>query len=123
VKANGLADAARGISEADAESIQSYEQRMPVFNLGIIVVALITLTILIELHLRSQSQTQRTAFCLVGGRSSAAPDVMFDPSEVREILGLVLEQVRSGAEEEINDDAGFGEADNDDESEDERARH
>ena len=46
---------------------------------------------------------------------SAASDVMFDPSEVREILGLVLEQVRLSAEEQIND----GEADNDDESEDE----
>jgi hypothetical protein len=30
---------------------------------------------------------------------SAAPDVMFDPSEVRGILELVLEQVRSSAEE------------------------
>jgi hypothetical protein len=46
---------------------------------------------------------------------SATSDVMFDPSEVREILGLVLEQVRLSAEEQIND----GEADNDDESEDE----
>jgi hypothetical protein len=50
---------------------------------------------------------------------SGAADVMFDPSEVREILGLVLEQVRSSAEEEINEDAGYGEADNNDESEDE----
>jgi hypothetical protein len=44
---------------------------------------------------------------------------MFDPSEVREILGLVLEQVRSSAEEKINEDAGYGEAGNNDESEDE----
>jgi len=48
VKANGLAGAARGISEGDAESIQSYERRMRVFNLGVIAVALIILTILIE---------------------------------------------------------------------------
>jgi hypothetical protein len=41
---------------------------------------------------------------------SAAPDVMFDPSEVREILGLVLEQLRSCAEEEMNKDTD--EADN-----------
>ena len=40
-------------------------------------------------------------------------------SEVREILGLVLEQVRSGAEEEINEDAAYGEADNDEDSQDE----
>jgi hypothetical protein len=44
---------------------------------------------------------------------SGAPNVMFDPSEVREILGLVLEQVRSSGEEEINGDDGYGEADND----------
>jgi hypothetical protein len=44
---------------------------------------------------------------------------MFDPSEVREILGLVLEQVRLSAEGEINEGAGYGEADDDDESEDE----
>jgi hypothetical protein len=48
VKANGLAGAARGISEAGAESIQSYDRRMRIFNLGIIVIALIILTILIE---------------------------------------------------------------------------
>jgi len=48
---------------------------------------------------------------------SRAPDVMFDPWEVREILGLVLEQVRSSSAEEINEDARYGEADNDDESE------
>jgi hypothetical protein len=34
VKANGLAGAARGISEAGAESVQSYERRMRIFNLG-----------------------------------------------------------------------------------------
>jgi len=44
---------------------------------------------------------------------SAAPDVMFDPSEVWEILGLVLEQVRSSAEEEMNEDADYREADDD----------
>jgi hypothetical protein len=48
---------------------------------------------------------------------SEASNVIFDPSEAREILGLILEQVRSSAEEEINEDAGYGEADNDDESE------
>ena len=48
VKANGLAGAARRISEAGGESIQSYERRMRVLNLGVIVVALIVLTILIE---------------------------------------------------------------------------
>jgi len=47
VKANGLAGAARWISEAGEDSIQSYERRMGVFNLGVIVVALIVLTILI----------------------------------------------------------------------------
>jgi len=44
---------------------------------------------------------------------NGARDVMFDPSEVREILGLVLAQVRSSAEEQINEDADYGEADND----------
>jgi len=48
VKANGLADAARRISEVHGESIRLYERRMRVFNLGVIVVALIILTILIE---------------------------------------------------------------------------
>jgi hypothetical protein len=48
---------------------------------------------------------------------SGAPDVMFDSSEVREILGLVLEQARSSAEEEINEDAADDEADNDEDSE------
>jgi hypothetical protein len=47
VKASGLAGAARRISEAGGDSIQSYERRMRVFNLGVIVVALIVLTILI----------------------------------------------------------------------------
>ena len=46
-EANGLAGAARGIS-AGAESILSYERRMRVFNLGVIVVALIALTIVIH---------------------------------------------------------------------------
>jgi hypothetical protein len=50
---------------------------------------------------------------------SGAPDVMFDPSEVREILGLVLEQVRSRAAEEIDEDVGDDEADNDEDSQDE----
>ena len=48
VKAHGLADAAREISPAGGESVQSYEGRMRVFNLGVVVVALIVLTILIE---------------------------------------------------------------------------
>jgi hypothetical protein len=48
VKANGLAGAARGISEAGGQSIQAYERRMRVFNLGVILVALIVLMILIE---------------------------------------------------------------------------
>jgi hypothetical protein len=48
VKANGLAGAARRISEAGGVSVQSYERRMRVFNLGVTVVALIVLTILIE---------------------------------------------------------------------------
>ena len=46
VKANGLGDTKR-ISESGAESLQSYERRMRVFNLAIIVVALMVLTILI----------------------------------------------------------------------------
>jgi hypothetical protein len=50
---------------------------------------------------------------------SGAPDVTFDPSEVREILGLVLEQVRLRAEEEIDEDVGDDEADNDEGSQDE----
>ena len=40
VKANGLAGAARRISEAGGVSVQSYERRMRVFNLGVVVVAL-----------------------------------------------------------------------------------
>jgi hypothetical protein len=47
-EANGLAGEGRRISEAGGDRIQSYERRMRVFNLGIIVVALIALTILIE---------------------------------------------------------------------------
>ena len=46
LKANGLAGAARRISEAGGESIQSYERRMRVLNF--IVVALIVPTILME---------------------------------------------------------------------------
>jgi len=48
VKANGLAGAARRISETGGDSVQSYERRMRVFNLGVLAVALIILTILIE---------------------------------------------------------------------------
>jgi hypothetical protein len=48
VKANGLAGAVKRISETGGDSMQSYERRMRVFNLGVIVVALIVLTILIE---------------------------------------------------------------------------
>ena len=48
VKANGLAGDTKRISETPRESIESYERRMRVFNLGVIVVALIVLTILIE---------------------------------------------------------------------------
>jgi hypothetical protein len=43
VKAKGLAGSARRISEGGR--IQSYEGRMRVFELGVIVAALITLTI------------------------------------------------------------------------------
>ena len=46
MKANGLASAARRISEAGGDSIQSYERPMLVYNLGVVVVALIVLTIL-----------------------------------------------------------------------------
>jgi hypothetical protein len=46
---------------------------------------------------------------------SAASDVMFDPSEVREILALVLEQVRWPAEEQNNLEGDDGGIDNDDE--------
>jgi hypothetical protein len=45
---------------------------------------------------------------------SGAADVMFDPSEVREILGLVLEQVRC-AEEQNNFENDDGATANDDE--------
>ena len=47
VKANGLAGDTKRISEGGAESLQSYERRMRVFNLEVIVIALIVLTILI----------------------------------------------------------------------------
>jgi hypothetical protein len=47
MKANGIAGATRRISETAGDSVQSYERRMRVFNLGVIVVALIVLTILI----------------------------------------------------------------------------
>ena len=46
---------------------------------------------------------------------SRAPDVMFGASEVREILGLVLEQVRWSAEEQNNLQSDNGGADNEDE--------
>jgi hypothetical protein len=46
VKAHGLGDTKR-ISESGAESQQSYERRMRVFNLEVIVIALIVLTILV----------------------------------------------------------------------------
>jgi hypothetical protein len=45
---------------------------------------------------------------------SGAPDVMFEPSEVREILGLVLEQVRWSAEEQNNLQSDDGATANDD---------
>jgi hypothetical protein len=47
VKANGLAGDTRRISETTRESIESYERRMRIFNLAIVVVALMVLTILI----------------------------------------------------------------------------
>jgi len=47
VKANGLAADAKRISEMPRESIESYERRMRASNLGIIVVALMALTILV----------------------------------------------------------------------------
>jgi hypothetical protein len=47
VKASGLAGAAKRLSESGTESLQSYERRMRVFNLEVIVIALIVLTILI----------------------------------------------------------------------------
>jgi hypothetical protein len=47
VKAKGLAGLAKRISKGGRERIQSYEGRMWVFELGVIVVALIALTILI----------------------------------------------------------------------------
>jgi hypothetical protein len=46
---------------------------------------------------------------------NAASDVMFEPSEVREILGPVLEQVRWSTEERNNLQNDNGAADNDDE--------
>jgi hypothetical protein len=47
---------------------------------------------------------------------SGAADVMFDPSEVREILGLVLEQVRLSGEEQNNLESDDGGIDKDDEN-------
>jgi hypothetical protein len=47
VKANELAVSPRRISEGGGKSIQSYEGRMGVFDWGIIVIALIALTIVI----------------------------------------------------------------------------
>jgi hypothetical protein len=46
---------------------------------------------------------------------SGAADVLFDPSEVREILGLVLEQVRWSAEEQNNFENDDGATANDNE--------
>jgi hypothetical protein len=47
VNASGLAGDAKRISEAGGDSLLSYERRMRVFNLEVIVVVLIVLTILI----------------------------------------------------------------------------
>ena len=47
VKASGLAGNKERISETGGESVASYERRMRAFNLGIIVVALMVLTILV----------------------------------------------------------------------------
>jgi hypothetical protein len=47
VKANGQAGDTKRISETVRESIKSYERRMRVFNLEIVVVALMVLAILI----------------------------------------------------------------------------
>jgi predicted nucleic acid-binding Zn ribbon protein len=47
VKARGLAGDAKRVSETAQESIESYERRMRVFNLEIVVVALMILTILL----------------------------------------------------------------------------
>src|SRR5262249_3542234 len=72
------------------------------------------------LHLSSPRQTRKNSLLSrCRAIESGASDVMFDPSEVREILGLVLEQVRWSAEEEINDDSDDGKADNDNDRPDE----
>jgi hypothetical protein len=68
---------------------------------------------------KSKSDAKNSLLSRCRAIERGAPDVMFDPSEVREILGLVLEQVRSSAEEEINKDADYREADTDEESEEE----
>src|SRR5262249_45737762 len=68
---------------------------------------------------KSKSDPKNSLLSRCRAIERGAPDVMFDPSEVREILGLVLEQVRSSAEEEINEDADYREADTDEESEEE----
>jgi hypothetical protein len=47
---------------------------------------------------------------------NGAADVMFDPLEVREILGRVLEQVHWSREEQNDLESDDGEADNDDDS-------
>jgi hypothetical protein len=68
---------------------------------------------------KSKADSKNSLLSRCRAIESRAPNVMFDPSEVREILGLVLEQVRSSAEEEMNEDADYGEADTDEENEDE----
>jgi hypothetical protein len=68
---------------------------------------------------KSKADSNNSLLARCRAIESRAPDVMFDPSEVREILGLVLEQVRSSAEEEMNEDADYGEADTGEENEDE----
>jgi hypothetical protein len=47
VKANGLAGDTKRISETTRESIETYERRMRIFNLAIVVAALMVLPILI----------------------------------------------------------------------------
>jgi hypothetical protein len=66
---------------------------------------------------KSKSNPKNSLLSRCRAIERGAPDVIFDPSEVREILELVLEQVRSSAEEEMTEDAD--EADTDEENEDE----
>jgi hypothetical protein len=69
---------------------------------------------------RFDAEQSRLGFELKEPRLKLPDHVVVIAKAVREILGLVLEQVRSSAEKEMNDDADYGEADNDEDTQDEK---